>query len=161
MEKVNYFVPGWLLPLMVNDDPSALTEAEIDLGRRFLSDVFSEYGPGHWSVADEKYNDFGYNEVDAYLGEVWVATYHHTQWHTIHFVDAEPSTPTKCAASITRQNDGSWTAVIKMDGFVEQVVHSYSKEFTPAEIKADLRKTIKSWIAEGRYSGVSSFYFAK
>ena len=56
MEKVNYFVPGWLLSLMVNDDPSALTDAEIDLGRRFLSGVFSEYGPGHWTVAEKCYN---------------------------------------------------------------------------------------------------------
>lgn len=161
MQTVNYFVPGWLLPLMVNDDASALTDAETDLGRRFLSDAVNEYGPGHWTVADEQYNDFGYNEVDAYLGVVWVATYHYEQRDAVVFVDPEPSTPTKCAASITRQSDGSWTAVVKMDGFIEQVVNSYSSEFTPNEIKADLRKTIKLWVAEGRYSGVTSFYFAQ
>lgn len=75
--NVNFDIPEWLRHLIINDDRDHLTDDEIELGVHFMESAKAQFGPGYWTVADEMESEFAYNDVDTYLGETWVATYHY------------------------------------------------------------------------------------
>lgn len=67
-------VPAWAAPIIANADYSNLEEGEQEIFEKFVSSLENEFGQGYL-VLGEKVSDFGCNEVDAYMGEVYEATY--------------------------------------------------------------------------------------
>lgn len=74
MQKIEFTVPAWVIPVIANDDKTGINEHEETCLNAFFDYVQKSHGPGHWG-AGEEIATFAYNDVDAYLGETWSAFY--------------------------------------------------------------------------------------
>lgn len=73
MKHIEFIIPEWSVAWFANSDSSSMTDEEVDLLESFQVELLTLYGTAHLHSFEE-YEDFGYNEVDHFLGKTYKAT---------------------------------------------------------------------------------------